>query len=208
MTDRRTGRTLARYAVAAVGGAAMTLVVLFIMQALIATARRDLDRRGSRHMVDFVRVERSEAVQRKERKMEKPSKPEAPPEVAPPAAETVQPVDVAVNVAPPPVRREVSISGLDMTVSDGEYLPIVKIAPTYPMRARDRGIEGYCIVEYTVTAAGTVNDPVVIESEPTGIFDKVSLDAALKFKYKPRVVNGEPIDVQGVRNIFRYTLED
>jgi protein TonB len=208
MAPERDGSRIARYAAAVVAGAAVTLVVLFVMQALIATARRELDRRGSRHIVDFVRVERSEAVQRKERKMEKPSKPEAPPEVAPPAAESVEPVEVAVNVAPPPVRQEISVSGLDMTVSDGEYLPIVKIAPTYPMRARDRGIEGYCIVEYTVTATGTVKDPVVIESEPTGIFDKVSVEAALKFKYKPRVVNGEPIAVQGVRNIFRYTLEN
>jgi len=59
-----------------------------------------------------------------------------------------------------------------------------------------------------VTAAGTVKDVVVIEAKPEGIFDKASIAAALKFKYKPRIVNGEPITVAGVRNIFRYNLED
>jgi protein TonB len=201
---------IARYAVAIAAGTAVTLGVLFLMQTLIATARRDLDESGARHFVDFVRVERGEAVQRKERRAEKPAEPEAPPPVPQPEADAVDPLDMAVSVSMsvPIPREEISISGLDMTVSDGEYLPIVKIAPAYPMAARNRGIEGYCIVEYTVTAAGTVKDVVVIEAEPTGIFDKASIEAALKFKYKPRVVNGEPIDVVGVRNIFRYNLED
>ena len=83
----------------------------------------------------------------------------------------------------------------------------VKIAPAYPMVALNRGIEGYCLVEYTVTAAGTTKDVVVIEAEPKGIFDKASIEAALRFKYRPRVVDGEPIEVRGVRNLFRYQLE-
>ncbi len=94
-----------------------------------------------------------------------------------------------------------------LVASDGDYLPIVKIAPIYPPVAQSRGIEGHCLVEYTVTTAGTVRDAVVIDSEPRGIFDRVSIQAALKFKYRPREVNGEPIEVRGVRNLFRYELE-
>jgi protein TonB len=94
-----------------------------------------------------------------------------------------------------------------MAASDGDYLPIDKNAPHYPMTARTRGIEGYCVVEDTVTGAGTVKDPVVVESNPRGVFDKTSIEAALKFKYRPRVVNGEAIEVRGVRNIFNYKLE-
>jgi protein TonB len=77
----------------------------------------------------------------------------------------------------------------------------------YPWKAQTQQIEGYCIVEYTVTTTGSVRDPVVVEAQPRGIFDKASIEAALKFKYKPRVVNGEPIEVHGVRNLFRYTLQ-
>lgn len=188
-------------------GTVVTLVVLFTMQALIATAKRELDESGVRHFVDFVRAERAETLERKDRRPEKPPEPEAQPDLPEPKAQSVDPGQVAISVGPVRIQSDVSIAGLDMTVSDGEYLPIVKIAPTYPMRARTRGIEGYCTVEYTVTTTGSVKDVVVIEAEPKGIFEKASIEAALKFKYRPRVVNGEPIEVKGVRNIFRYTLE-
>ena len=200
---------IARGAIASVGGILVTLGVLLLMQTLIATAKKDLDESGTRHFVDFVRVERGEAVQRKERRAEKPAEPEAPPDLPQPQAAAVEPMEMTVSVGTTvPVQEEITISGIEMTVSDGEYLPIVKIAPAYPISALNRGIEGYCTVEYTVTAAGTVKDVVVIDADPKGVFDKVSIEAALKFKYKPRVVNGEPIAVAGVRNIFRYTLEE
>jgi protein TonB len=92
--------------------------------------------------------------------------------------------------------------------SDGEYLPIVKVAPVYPRRAQTRGIEGYVLLEFIVTKTGAVRNPVVIESQPSGIFDRSATSAALKFKYKPKVVNGEPVDVAGVRNLIRFELHD
>ena len=91
--------------------------------------------------------------------------------------------------------------------TDGEYLPIVKVAPVYPRRAAARGIEGYVLVEFTVTATGSVRDPLVVEAKPPGVFDRAATDAALKFKYKPKVLNGEGMDVQGVRNLIRFELE-
>jgi protein TonB len=91
---------------------------------------------------------------------------------------------------------------------DGEYLPIVKVAPIYPRRAQTRGITGYCIVEYTVTTSGAIRDPVAVDCNPSGVFDKASVKASLKFKYKPRVVDGEAVEVAGVQNKFTYELED
>ena len=82
------------------------------------------------------------------------------------------------------------------------------MAPIYPQRAIDRGIEGYVIVEFTVTKTGAVRDPRVVEYEPSTIFNKAALAAALKFKYKPRIVNGEPIEVRGVLNKITFQLED
>jgi len=73
--------------------------------------------------------------------------------------------------------------------------------------AQSRGIEGYCLVEYTVTTTGATRDIEVIDADPPGIFNNVSIAAAKKFKYRPRVVNGEAIEVQGVRNLFKFELE-
>ena len=63
------------------------------------------------------------------------------------------------------------------------------------------------IVEFTVTKQGTVRDPVVVKAEPQGLFDRAAIDAVLKFKYKPRVINGEPAAVSGVQNRITFELD-
>ncbi|MEC8159274.1 MAG: energy transducer TonB [Pseudomonadota bacterium] len=116
---------------------------------------------------------------------------------------------VAANMAPS-VSVNISINASGLSSGDGEYLPIVKVAPIYPRRAQTRGITGYCIVTYTVTTTGAIRDPYVeneTDCSPKGIFERASLKAALKFKYKPRVVDGQPIEVAGVQNKFTYELE-
>jgi protein TonB len=47
---------------------------------------------------------------------------------------------------------------------------------------------------------------VVIEST-SSLFDRAALESALKYKYKPRVIDGEPVEVPGVRTIIRFELE-
>lgn len=200
---------LKRYSTAIGVGVLVTLGVLFTMQALIVAPKGRLDESGSRHFVDFVRVEREETVERKDRKREKPPEPDMPPpDITPERVDHVEPTQLSVAVPAPAVEMDMSVSGFGVGASDGEYQPIFKMEPPYPMAARTRGIEGYCIVEYTVTTAGTVKDVVVIDAKPRGIFDRVSIQAALKFKYRPRVVNGQPIEVRGVRNEFKYILEN
>ena len=97
--------------------------------------------------------------------------------------------------------------GLALESGDGEYLPIVKVAPIYPRRALSRGIEGYVIVEFTVTKQGTVRNPVVIEAKPEGIFNQSAMAAAKKFKYKPRVIDGQATEVAGVQNKNHFQNE-
>lgn len=198
----------ARYGAATVAGSIVTLAVLFAMQALIATARTELDRAGRRHFVDFVRVKPMEAVQTKDRRPPKPTRPEArPADVPETRLDPVGSAGATLDLGTVEVQADVAIGGLGLESGDGDYLPIVKIAPVYPWTAQTEGIQGYCIVEYTVTPAGTVKDVVVVEADPPVVFDKASIEAAMKFKYRPRVVDGSAIEVRGVRNLFRYTLD-
>lgn len=142
-------------------------------------------------------------------KVEKPDKvedPEEPPPEMKPMEFDLDPDIEIVNTAPT-TAVNVEISSTGMSSGDGEYLPIVKVAPIYPRRAQTRGISGYCTVEYTVTTSGAIRDPVAIDCQPSGVFERASLKAALKFKYKPRVVDGEAIEVAGVQNRFTYELE-
>ncbi len=82
------------------------------------------------------------------------------------------------------------------------------MAPIYPRRAQSRGIEGYCIVEYTVNREGNTQDLVIVECDPEGYFESASIRAAEKFKYKPGTVDGNAVDVPGIRNQFNYELQN
>jgi len=88
---------------------------------------------------------------------------------------------------------------------DGDYLPIVKVAPSYPA-ALSAGLEGYVVLEFEVTSTGKVANPIVIESSPEEVFDQAAMNAVLKFKYKPRVVAGKAVSVAGVRNRLNFKL--
>ena len=87
-----------------------------------------------------------------------------------------------------------------------EYAPLEKKAPIYTYVTQFNGIEGYCIIQYTVTELGKVRDAFPDECSPIGLFEGVSVDSAKKFIYQPRVVDGVPQSVSGVQNKFTFDL--
>lgn len=190
------------------GFAILTTIGLFyLMPLLIEMAESPLDEKPAQKIADITMPEREIETNLKENKPDKPEDPEEPPpDLEQPEVEDVDINPDAVNMSPQ-IKAEVSI-GLGGLSADGEYLPIVKVAPMYPRRANSRGIEGYCTVQYTVTKSGSVKDPVAVDCQPSGYFERASIKAAMKFKYKPRVIDGEAIDVTGVMNRFTYELED
>jgi protein TonB len=196
----------ARYAFSIALGAVVTFGLLFLMQILIATGRGALSDTTSFRITDFVRVERNEVIETRKDKPEKPPEPEIPPDM--PSPSNADSIDnaMAVSMSAPSLDANITVGGIGFGASDGEYLPIVKVAPVYPSRALSRSLEGYVIVEFTVTRTGTVQDVFVVESTST-LFEKAATDAALKFKYKPRVIDGEPVEVPGVRNKISFEIQ-
>lgn len=88
------------------------------------------------------------------------------------------------------------------------YAPLNKSAPDYPRRALSQSLEGDCTVEYTVQTNGRVSNAEVVPGAcDERIFVRPSLAAAKEFVYRPRVVNGQAVAVPGVRNTFRYRIE-
>lgn len=202
---------IARYVVSFLVAFVIVAGLFWVMQYLIATADRSLDKSDTAHLVDFVRVERDESVERKKPKPDKPPEPEQPPpEPPPPSMDNVDPSADSMGVRDVPVDTNVDMdsSGFGLSPSDGEYLPIVKVQPVYPRRALSRGIEGYVIVEFIVTKQGTTKDIRVVESKPSGVFDRAAVQAAAKFKYKPRVIDGQAIEVPGVQNKITFEIEE
>ena len=112
---------------------------------------------------------------------------------------------VLVAVVTACVSIYVSAEETDMPVNQ-EYAPLEKKRPIYPYVSQFNGIEGYCIVQYTVTELGTVKDPFPDYCSPIGLFEGVSVESAREFIYQPRVVDGVPQSVSGVQNKFVFDL--
>ena len=182
--------------------------LFYIMQALVDREYQQ-EATKARKIADIVVPDKVIETNLKEVKPEKVEDPEEPPPDLDPIKFDTD-VDMGVVNNAPTASISLNLSASGMSSGDGEYLPIVKVAPIYPRRAQTRGITGYCIVTYTVTTTGAIRDPYVeneTDCSPKGIFERASLKAALKFKYKPRVVDGQAIEVAGVQNKFTYELE-
>jgi len=199
---------LVRFLVGAVLGVITTALLFLLMQSLIKTDRSPFEDAVKGKLIDFVRLQEDVEVETKLRKPTPPPPPDEPPPDMPTPQFDSSAATTGVDVGAVDVKVDVNVGGVGGFSSDGEYLPIVKVAPVYPRRAQTRGIEGYVLLEFIVTSTGAVRDPVVIEAKPPGIFDNAAIQAALKFKYKPKVVNGEAIEVAGVRNLITFELAE
>ncbi len=198
--------TLTRFAVAGVTSLVVTFALLWIMQFLIATGKDVLTDGRDLRFVDFVRIKQDEVVNLDEDKPEKPPEPEQqPPDMPQPQMDSLD-TSNTVNISFTRTGINLDLTRGNFAVADGDLLPIVKVAPIYPRRAQSRGLQGSCVVELTVTKNGTVRDARAIECT-SPLFERASVNAAGKFKYKPRVVDGQEIEVPGVQNLIRFEIE-
>jgi periplasmic protein TonB len=193
-------------------GGAIAVVVTFalywLMAELVAAGREAMTDGGKGRLIDFVRIKRDQNLEVERPKPEKPEKPQEAPEAPPPQVETQAPTAGAVNIGQMRVDASLTGAGFRLSASDGEYLPIVKVEPVYPSRALSRGVEGWVLLQFTVTETGAVVDPIVLEAEPQGIFDDAAKRAVLRFKYRPRVENGQPIRVPGVQHLITFQIDE
>ncbi|HZO08124.1 MAG TPA: TonB family protein [Myxococcota bacterium] len=135
------------------------------------------------------------------------------------------------DLAPPPRTVQVPTSGLDPGATapprgiedlihqnaprvgtapggaDRDAGPMLRVEPEYPMQARQRGIEGWVVVEFTVSAAGSVKDVAVVESEPGTVFDRNAVNAVRKWKYHPKLQDGRPVERSGVKVRLDFEME-
>ena len=105
---------------------------------------------------------------------------------------------------------EVGGVGGDATGAAGgsEAVPLVRVSPLYPPRAQSRGIEGWVLLQFTITPQGRTKDIEVLDADPKGYFERAARDAVKKYKYKPRIVDGVAVDWPGVQLMISFDLED
>lgn len=197
---------IARVFTSATAGLAVTAGLLFVMQFLVAVGEEIIVEPRPRFDLRLTRVKIKEDVEEKRTTPERPDKPKMPPkkDLARPRDNGGIGVHVPLQTPRQPGRGS-AITGINF--GDGPLVNIYKVYPTYPINAASRGLEGTVLVQYDVTTAGEVVNVIVLESTDS-IFNKAAIAAAYRFKYKPRTVDGIPYETRGLRNLFRFEMEN
>ena len=201
---------IVRWAASMAMAVLITFGLFFFMQALIATGE------GLDEPLNVVKIVDSTMPEIELDLIEKIDKPELIEEITEVVEEVERQVTISdgpdLNIDRSQVQMDtgLELSNASISATDGDYLPLVAIAPQYPTRAAQRGIQGWCLVSFTVDGLGNVVEETitVVDAEPANIFDRSSERAAARFKFQPRVVDGKGVEVAGVQYLFRYELED
>ncbi|MDJ0806016.1 MAG: TonB family protein [Gammaproteobacteria bacterium] len=202
-------RHLPRMVFSILGGMAISLSLLWMMNWMLIHKTTELQARQDRPVMEFVRLKRDTDTRVRERRQPDP----------PPVAEEIPPPTPEIrvqDVTRPTVRApniQFSVPKLPMSFSgpyigpvrqgppDRDFITISRVAPQYPFRAQRRGIEGWVKVSLLITAQGTVQDVVVVDAEPEGVFDRAAVQAVSKWKFKPRIQDGKAVSVRAEQTV-------
>ena len=204
-----------RYLTALLLGVIITLSLFFLMQALIDSGDQGLRSSSDGQIMEFIRIKDDENLSFKDRR--KPVKPKPPKEPPPPPKlivnKEVKPTLNKVKMEIPDIDLPTIAGGGPFLgnwqgnpLAEGDVLPIVRIDPQWPRKALVEGIEGYVVVEVTIASDGSVRGVVVVESVAARVFDRNVIRAVLKWKFKPRIVNGVPVERKAMQTL-EFTLD-
>jgi len=203
--------TIIRLLSATSAASATTFGLFYLMQGLVAFEEVNLSNESTTIFNPNVLVEITEPEPREIERVVKPEPPVLPPEnieIDIDSGGKLEPgLDTGGFVRPEPIDDGTIIDRLSV-YNEGDMVPIVRVEPMFPKRPAERGIEGWVVVEFTVTEHGNIEDAFIVEAEPAGYFERASLKAVNKFRYKPRVVDGVARAVPNVRTRFSFSLED
>ena len=193
----------------------ITLGLFFLMVALINLGDNSIPTDNSRKLGDVIMPDID--IDTMFDDVEKPEEPEEQPEdIAQPELDLAPLTGVDVSLPKP----KANFAGSGSFFRDGEYIPLFKVTPIYPRRAQERGIMGYAIVAFTITETGTVENAKPLEGacgdptnpetvfRPCSIFNSAASRAAVKLKYKPKIVYGKAVRVDDVPHKFTFILEE
>jgi TonB family protein len=68
------------------------------------------------------------------------------------------------------------------------------VEPKFPAATRNRGMEGWVELEFTVRTDGSTADIVVTNSNPRRTFDAAARNAIAQWRYKPVARDGKAVD--------------
>ena len=200
-----------RYCAALICAAAISYGLFYFMHLLTSHGKNVLIDRQNVTAIEFIRLKKKPpSPEIPQVKPQTPKPKDTPPPSPTPKKMAIQNPSLSMKAfAMPSIAPQLAIHGIGFgsAPGDGDAIPMVRVQPQYPFRAANQGIEGWVLVEFTITKLGTVKDVEVIESKPAYLFDRATIRAIKRWKFKPRTVNGEPIERHQVRQRIQFSLD-
>lgn len=184
----------------------VAISLFWLMQSLISSGKDQVKKADDFSGVDFVRLKKDETLETRSRK--KPPKPPPPKKPPPPPDLSVKqqqpdrsptPFKMPDLNVPTNIQGGPFLGGFAPGAGGNELIPLVRVAPRYPRRALRDGISGRVVLEVVVNPDGTVREARVIEASPRGVFESAAISAVYKWKFKPKVVDGKPVEHTGIQ---------
>ncbi|MBL4836655.1 MAG: TonB family protein [Kordiimonadaceae bacterium] len=195
-----------RFASIPAGAAVATFSLFYLMQSLVTPDDINIEEDASQlRFIDFIQdVDVTPPIRKIKRLVMPPVPQKQPPRIKPPATAHAGPKKIGVHIprAPTPANTELKYPAM----TDGERIPLVRVKPSYPSRALSLNIEGWVILQFDIDQYGTVVNPIVLEAEPAGIFNKAAVKALRRFKYKPAVIDGQPKPSYGIQLRMAFNI--
>jgi periplasmic protein TonB len=195
-----------RYSLGLAFGTAFMLLLFWVLWTLVSVPVGMIEMRQATR-VEFTRMRQDTEAQKKQDEKVQPDKPPPVPEV-PQMNFAKGSVENNVAQLTPTTDVGSALSKMKMTAgSDRDIVPLVRINPDYPPRALSRGIQGWVIVQFTISATGTVKDAKVVDSS-NSVFDDAALKAIARWRYNPKVEEGVAVERVGVQTKLVFQLEN
>ena len=96
------------------------------------------------------------------------------------------------NVIAPPVRPTIARPPMISHMMEGNL--IHKVQPDYPPLARQARIQGAVVLQAVISREGTIENLQVLSGHPMLVH--AAIDAVSQWRYRPYVLNGDPIEVE------------
>jgi len=207
-----------RYPIALLLSGLITVSLFGGLRALIEV-RNEAEAALALPKVEFVRLKRSIEIEEKTREKVERVKPEQTPLTPTLAVAKEEGLDLGLDVEAiaAGLGAEFGSAGggggdgrgalaFDAGLADREPLPLVRVEPEYPPQARQRKVEGWVQVRFTISTAGSVKDAVVVKSSHA-MFERNAIQAVNKWKYQPQLVGGKPAEAPNRQVVLRFRME-
>ncbi|MCP5146335.1 MAG: energy transducer TonB [Gammaproteobacteria bacterium] len=184
----------------------LSLALFGGMHSVIKAGHGVIEEREALPTIDFVRLMRDTSVETLSRVKPPPPPPAPPPPPKMKIASSTVTQGALTGLEIPDLALNANVGGEAMmgrkggaAMFDGDIIPLQCPPVSYPSAARRAGLSGWVQIEFVVGPDGSVKSAKAVEAQPRGVFEAAAITAAQRCRFKPKTVDGKPVEQRGRR---------